>query len=118
LEIQPIDGTNNLDSNNNTFDYTQLPFLNHEDIPKHIDILDNILKFVSFSSPECRLEPSRPLNIVWDVNTHLNSLLNVDEVKQKLLSQASLECHHTSVQHDAEMAQLKQKQKSSQIRIG
>lgn len=101
------------DSNNN-FDYTKLPFLSFEDIPKEIDILDNILKFVSFSSPECRLEPSRPLNIVWDVNTHLNKLLNVDEVKQKLLNQSQLEKQHTDTQHEAEMLQLKLKQKKLQ----
>lgn len=46
MEIAPvsIESSDNNNNNNNTFDFTQLPFLNHEDIPKDIDILDNVSK--------------------------------------------------------------------------
>lgn len=43
MEIAPV-SIESSDNNNNTFDFTQLPFLNHEDIPKDIDILDNVSK--------------------------------------------------------------------------
>lgn len=44
MEIAPVSIDESDNNNNNTFDYTQLPFLNHDDIPKDIDILDNVSK--------------------------------------------------------------------------
>ena len=67
--------TNKSDSPNKrlvNFDFTRLPFLNKEDIPKDIDILDNILQYVSYSSTECRHDSTRPLNLIWDLNNQIN----------------------------------------------
>lgn len=83
-----------LANNTNSFDFTELANLTHENIPKDIDLLDNVLMYINFSSPECRFEPNRPLNIVWDLNSNMNGQLNVDELKQKITQQTLIEQKH------------------------
>ncbi len=104
--------TNKSDSPNKrlvNFDFTRLPFLNKEDIPKDIDILDNILQYVSYSSTECRHDSTRPLNLIWDLNNQINTFFNIDEAKQKILNQNSNENAHSLAQHENEMQQLENK---------
>lgn len=50
--------------------------------------------YINYSSPECRFEPNRPLNIVWELNANTNAQLNVDEVKNKLSNQSVTEQKH------------------------
>ena len=44
------------------------------------------------------MEPSKALNILWDVNPHLNSIINFDDIKQKLQTQWILEQSHIEMQ--------------------
>ena len=103
------------ESSGTTFEFAKLPFVEFNDIPKDIDILDNvralnsfelflfrpdcltssplfqILQYISYSSPECKLDPNRPLNILWDLNSQVVNALNVDDIKQRLTNQESNE---------------------------
>lgn len=100
-------------SSTTTFDFAKLPFVEFNEIPKDIDILDNILQYISHSSPECRLDPNRPLNILWDLNSQVANLLNVDDIKQRLSNQDALEQKNFRVQREIETSALNARQQTN-----
>ena len=96
------------------FDFTKLTHMGKDEIPKDIDILDNILKYISHSSPECRLDGGKKaLNIVWDLQANLNVVLNAEDMRQKIVSQSTQENKFAQAQHDAEIKLLQSKRNSS-----
>jgi hypothetical protein len=100
----------------NQFDYYKLPFLNLSEIPKDVDILDSILKYVNYSSPECRLGANRSLNTVWELSAQLSNLLKVEEIKQQITNQSTHEHQHNQQkqQKDRASTRIKQKQHNNQ----
>ena len=94
------------------FEFARLPYLKKEEIPKDIDILDNILKYINVSSPECRTDSKKPLNIIWDLPPSLNSLLNADDMKLKISNQLTQETKYSLNQHDLEIKLLQTKKSS------
>jgi hypothetical protein len=96
----------------NEIDFTQLPRLSSEQMPRGVELLESILQYVNFSSPECRLVPARPLNIVWDVNSNVNTALSIEDLKQKMSVQAEREQTHVQAQLASELDSALQKKRS------
>ncbi len=101
--------THSQDSN---LDFTRLPYLKKDEIPRDIDILDNILKYINVSSPECRMDSKKPLNIIWDLNANFNNLLNADDMKTKINNQLIQEGKYSLNQHELEIKLLQTKKSS------
>ena len=99
-------------STETNFDFSRLPFLKKDEIPREIDILDNILKYINISSPECRTDSKKPINIIWDMHPNLNNLLNPDDIKLKISTQLMQETKYSLNQHDQELKLLQAKKSS------
>ena len=81
------------------FDFTQLAHVTCEQIPRHVDILDALLAYVSHSSPECRVEEiARPLNGIWAMSSPLAAVLGVEALKHRMSVQEALERAHLEQQ--------------------
>ncbi|CAF0829024.1 unnamed protein product [Brachionus calyciflorus] len=85
LEIPIVDLDENQtepDQPKEIFDFKNLTNFTHEEIPKNIDLLENILEYVNYSSPECRLD-----TLISNPSTNsATNFSNLDEIKQKIIS--------------------------------
>jgi hypothetical protein len=63
------------------------------------DILDEILELISNTSPECRMDAQKPLNSVWDLNSNLKSILNLEDINQKMINQISSEQKYSKIKY-------------------
>lgn len=78
---------------NDVFDFQQLTNLETEQIPKNIDLLRNVIDYMNYSSPECRLDTliSNPNPSVGQFSPNSQSkeqfaFNTLDEIKQKIIS--------------------------------
>ena len=78
---------------------------------KDADLLEHILQYVNFSSPECRLVANKPLNILWDVHPHVSQSLGIDDLRQRILAQSELEQSRVRAQVAAELDSMAAKQR-------
>lgn len=91
---------------NNEIDFTRLPYLNANEMPKDADLLEKTLDYINYSSPECRLVANKSLNLVSDLHPTLSQYLGIDELKQKLVAQSKIEQEHAQNQLDAQLSNL------------
>jgi hypothetical protein len=58
--------------------------------------------------------PNKPLNIVWDLNhQQINQILNIDEIRTKILNQSQLQEKHVKQQTQNDLKQIFSNKKSS-----
>lgn len=83
------------ENENTSFDFKNMTNLTNDQIHKNIDLLENFLEYVNYSSPECRLDTliSNQSTASLTSSTNTNSqtkeqsiFSNLDEIKQKILS--------------------------------
>lgn len=78
---------------NEDFDFQQLTTLENDQIPKNIDLLKNVIEYMNYSSPECRLDTfisiqNSPIGQTSpSLQTKDQFVFNaLDDIKQKIIS--------------------------------